>query len=581
MMRPVAVGDCFGWFHTRGEQHGSEIAVMLCPGLTRDALDAHQSLRLLGNALASAGYPTLRIDYPDTGDARDCPVDIAPPVEHWSVWLQSLDQALDWLRDVAGARHLVLCGLRFGATLAAVAAEQRDDVLGLALLAPVLRGQSYMRQLQLEARLQHGGDVEGLAFQELRFSGQTVDVISRIDLRDVALKRTSHVAMFLQNPSKPARDCVEAWRARGVEVTECGFAELAPMLRHNQETEGAPVEFAPLLNWIRRTIPTQPARVPFRRVLPAVLTQPGWVEQPVRFGPDDRLFGMLCQPEGPARDIAVIIGNTGRDPHYGYARFGVSFARHLAASGIASLRIDFSGLGDSVGVAGKEHVLSAMFESDRTPDISAAIDVLQARGYGQVALQGLCAGAYHALHGGIADPRVSALLLVNLPVFQWHVGDTVDFVYRKTMTPIRYMSKASDKDAWQRLLRGELDIASIARAQRDRTMTRIRERWLRLAEQRGWAGPRSFARQTMASLAARGVKTFLLFSPDDNGLDMIEQEFGKSGAGIRHYTGATLRVEPGLDHILNGREMRHVAATLMTKFLTVNLGSADVPGDLA
>jgi hypothetical protein len=468
-----------------------------------------------------------------------------------------------------------------------VAAEHRDDVLGLVLLAPVLRGQSYMRQLQMEARLQHGGagdgapEFAGLDFQELRFSADTVDVISRIDLRQIALPRATRVAMCLQNPSKLARDCAQAWRASGVGVADFGFAELEPMLRHNQATEGDAADFRPLVNWLRETIPTAPTQMPFGRTLPSVLTQPGWSEHPVRFGPDSRLFGVLCQPDRPAQDIAVIIGNTGRDPHYGYARFGVTFARHLAAHGITSLRIDFSGLGDSVGRAGREQVLSAMFESDRTPDISAAVDVLRARGYSRIAVHGLCAGAYHALHGGIADPRVSVLLLVNLPVFQWQDGDTVDFVYRKTMTPGRYMSKAGDKDAWRRLLRGKLDIGGIVRAQGDRAIGRIRERWRQLAEHRGWTGTRSFARQTMASLAVRGVRTFLLFSPDDNGIDMMQQEFGKGGVGIRRFAGATLRIEPGLDHILTGRDMRRIAATLMTDFLIATLAPGDIPGDIA
>ena len=110
---------------------------------------------------------------------------------------------------------------------------------------------------------------------------------------------------------------------------------------------------------------------------------------------------MLCRPEKHTSETAVIIGNTGHRPHYGIARFGTEFARQLASAGIASLRIDFAGLGDSIGPNGKENVLSHMLETDRTGDFSAAIDALEQLGYRSFIAHGLCAGAYHAFHAAL------------------------------------------------------------------------------------------------------------------------------------------------------------------------------------
>jgi hypothetical protein len=286
---------------------------------------------------------------------------------------------------------------------------------------------------------------------------------------------------------------------------------------------------------------------------------------------------MLCRPDGRESEMAVIIGNAGRDPRYSVSRFSVEFARHLAGMGVASLRIDFAGLGDSIGPPGKEGVLTSMFSTDRTADLAAAVDHLQHLGYRRIAVHGNCAGAYHGLRGALADARIDTLLLLNLPVFEWHDGDTVDFVYRRTMKPSRYLVKVGSRDAWERLLRGSLDLGSIVRAQAVRQYARLREAGLRLAERRGWVGPRGIGRHTMAALSRRGVRTLLLFSAHDNGLDIMEQEFGRDFLGLRAFAGAELQIAREADHLLTTRAMRQAVMRIMAWFLAERL-QGSLPG---
>jgi len=565
-MRPVWVGACFGWLHTKDATTGGDVAALICPGLARDRLDAHHSLRLLADALADAGYPAMRFDYPGTGDSADLQSDGEP----WQNWQRSAHAAVDWLRATTGATRVILAGLRVGATLAALAVEQRDDVAALALLAPALRGRSYIQQLQMEARLQRGEAAprsEGLEFHEVQFDAATINRIAEVDLRELKLPPGLHVAMFMQAASKLGNDCADAWSGQGAKVFSVGFAGLEPLLRHNEETEGTPPDFSELLAWIRRTVPAKP--VP---LLPLAwpeesLAQLGWIETPQRFGPGDGLFGMLCRPDRPHGDMAVIIGNIGRDPHYGVARFGVEFARHLAALGIASLRIDFAGLGDSIGPPGKADVLTSMFETSRDVDISAAAAMLADIGYRRIAMQGICAGAYHTLRGALAEPRIGTLLLVNLPVFEWHAGDTVDFVYRRTMKPGRYLTRLGNIDDWKRVARGDFHVGEVIVAQSARIWQRLREGMLRLAERQGWLPPQSVGRLAMAALAQRGVRTLFLFSPDDNGIDAMEQEFGRDAVGLRGRAQVAYHIEPQLDHLLSTPAMRRAAIQIMAQFL--------------
>ena len=120
----------------------------------REGLLAYCSLRVLGEDLAAAGYPTLRFDYPATGNSLDA--DLNQGGAHWTAWQRSIETAIDWLKGVSGAGRVLLCGVRTGGTLATLVAERRNDVAGLLLFEPVIIGRTHVRQLILEADLQRG-----------------------------------------------------------------------------------------------------------------------------------------------------------------------------------------------------------------------------------------------------------------------------------------------------------------------------------------------------------------------------------------------------------------------------------------
>ena len=130
-MTPVAFNNCFGWFHRLAEGGQKDVAVLICQGVMREALLAYCSLRTLGEDLAAAGYPALRFDYPATGNSLDA--DLNEGGAHWTAWQRSIESAIDWLRDVTGARRIVLVGLGTGGALASLVAAQRPDVVGLLL----------------------------------------------------------------------------------------------------------------------------------------------------------------------------------------------------------------------------------------------------------------------------------------------------------------------------------------------------------------------------------------------------------------------------------------------------------------
>ena len=553
-MTPVTFNGCFGWLHAPANSVGGDVAVLICPGLMRDGVLAHCSLRLLGDELAAAGYWSLRFDYPGTGDSLDGDVESA--VGHWTVWQQSIAVAADWLRAASGARQVILCGVRAGGTLAVLAAARRDDVAGLLLFDPVVDGQSYVRQLILEADLQSGPSSprsEGFGIREFRFSAATVAQIAETDLRRVELPRGQRVAIFAHADNKAIDACVRAWIERGVNTARHGWSGLEPLLHHEVLEEYALADFGGVMSWLRQTFPLATSGPPAapKPVAAAQLQPPGCLETPLMFGADARLFGMLCRPDHGTPQAVVIIVNGGRDPHYGAARQSVAFARRLAQAGIASLRMDFSGLGDSIGPPGKEAVLTYTF-SDRDADIRAAVDSLAARGFRHFAVQGLCSGAYHAFRGALDEPRIATLLLVNIALFTLPDGGVLDYLDQRGRSPSFYLRKLFRRRSWATLLSGKADFGAALRDQ----IGHVHRKAQGLARRIGLIEERSFAESTgRAASAASGRSSF---SPAT--IDRCLRPRAPAGRWLEPIPAPRCRSCP-MDHDLTRATGRHAAET--------------------
>jgi pimeloyl-ACP methyl ester carboxylesterase len=87
----------------------------------------------------------------------------------------------------------------------------------------------------------------------------------------------------------------------------------------------------------------------------------------------------------------------------------VRLARRLAERGVASIRFDLAGHGDSARLTG-EH----SFEEQAVVDIRAAMDALtSAAGTTRAAIFGICSGAYHGYAAALRDDRVIGLMMFD------------------------------------------------------------------------------------------------------------------------------------------------------------------------
>lgn len=117
--------------------------VVICYPLGHEYFRAHRACVKLADRLAHLGFPVLRFDYTGTGDSEsDC------GHNGISGWLDDIAESVAEVQHREPVNAIALCGLRFGAALAMLAASRIDSVNTLLLWDPVENGASYATGLR-------------------------------------------------------------------------------------------------------------------------------------------------------------------------------------------------------------------------------------------------------------------------------------------------------------------------------------------------------------------------------------------------------------------------------------------------
>jgi len=128
-----------------------------------------------------------------------------------------------------------------------------------------------------------------------------------------------------------------------------------------------------------------------------------------QFGPERQLAGIITEPSARAARFGFVLVSAGITPKHGPFRLYAELARRLAEEGIATLRFDLGGIGDSA-----QSTVQAPLKQRTELEIRAAVDYLsEQRGLDAVALGGLCSGAEDAFRGAAVDRRVRAVVLID------------------------------------------------------------------------------------------------------------------------------------------------------------------------
>jgi alpha-beta hydrolase superfamily lysophospholipase len=553
--RPLYVDGAFGWLHGSVGKR----AALICPALGAEYLVLHRFVRRLAVELADAGIPAMRLDYPGTGDSAD--LDNAAGDAEVDAWLEAIRRGVRATRILTGATDVVLVGFQVGALLAACAARDVPEVSGLALIAPVANGRSYIRELKLRASVQRSGaaapqdgtdpsgggllEINGYAFPEpLRLALKPLDAVA-----PPVLRHLDYLVLGLPNWEADNR-LVAALHSEGRRVTHGELPGLGDFKWHSTFAALPSGAYHDLVEWCRRLPVVPDTRDVVRQAPHAELHGASFTEKPGFFGPNSGLFGIYCRPNGPMRgNLCVIIGNHGANHHVGWGSMYVPMARELARLGIASFRFDFAGIGDSPSASGEPG--PSLYSAASQEDTRAAVDHIASTYGHSVMLLGHCSGAFQAFYSAVADERVRAIVMTNLATFHWKPGDSLEEAERKSSRTMGWYARNLFRyDTLSRLVRGRIDVAHVLRAMGRWLAMRLR----RLAPAGGRAGsgePPVLAH--FAALSARGTKALLVYSDNDSGLDELSL---RGGRRITSLPNVSIRILRGADHNVSARVCR-------------------------
>ncbi|HEY8573533.1 serine aminopeptidase domain-containing protein [Phenylobacterium sp.] len=534
-LQAVTFDGHFGTLHRPVAAGRRDAAVLLCPPLGGEGRRAYRALFLLANRLARQGYTVLRYDHLGEGDS----LPVAVEGDRWACWVRGVERAAAFARHASGRGTLVLAGLRLGASLAGLAAEKVDPA-GLVLLAPIVRGRSWLREMQLGGQSAEGGAPGDLQIDGLYLSAATAASLGGFNLASAEL-RAGRILYAAQQ-----HDAALAGASPAVERAPFpGYAGLFQEAHVND----LPTElFDQIETWLAANFPERSAAEPPALEAAALVTS-DWEEQAIVLPGGERAI-LTLPARAPLSDGAIFC-NTGADPRAGIGGFAATAARELASDGLAVLRLDFAGLGESPSVdAWRSHV----FESSRTAELTHAVDLLRGLGCGRIAMTGVCSGAYHALEAALGDPRIGKIIAFN-PRLSWTPGARL--IPNEAEPPRARLSSLGRAEPWRRLLRGEIPLGIAAR--------RLAAALSRRARSLIPARPSAEARQVRARIErflARGGQLQALIGDHDEYWDEHEANFGPAARWLARRRGASVTLCPDLDHGLllqSSRDRAHRA----------------------
>ena len=574
-MRPVTFDGCYGALHLSAGSRATT-AVVLCSPFGYDALCAHRGWREFAERLAAEdGTAVLRFDYPGAGDSQGYEED----PQRLRAWVESIKAAARYLRAATGATRLILCGLRLGALLAVLAAEELENVDSLVLMAPVIAGKRYIRELRLQheswiktpngrTAAQADTDAQSAGAFGFQLYADTLGELADVDL--VRRVRVPARRVLVQDvcSNAPSRHLVERYREQGASADIQIFPEFDKYLVDSRSSATPRRAFDSVLEWLGYPPSSQRRFAPIL-LPPAADAQIDFAaghEKPVVFG-EGQYAGIFCRPHRAKNHApAVLIVNTGGVHRVGDARLAVLMARRLAGQGIASLRMDMRGMGDSLQ-RGASTTLEDIYARHSVSDAAAGVDWLTAAGYEGVVTFGVCSGGYVGIHAALAHPRVVGCMSINLPFFFWSGPQTKPNAQRVESSRVYWRSVRSPRK-WLRLLTWRANGRAIALELARRWSVRLTSLASRPFDGILGVNPSTGAiRRLLMDLERKGVQTSLVYGSSDVGLEELEIRFGRNGNALGKLTNITVKVLENVDHSLFSRSAREIVMAHFEEYL--------------
>jgi len=422
--------------------------LLVCNPFAAECIFAYRNLVELAREGSRRGIAVVRFDYVGTGDSEGEFADAGIESR-----LHDIETAWHYLEGLPGLEQLGLFGLRFGATLAALAAAQglaRPDLLILA--DPVVDAAAYFKQAlrtniasqsttyrkvirdrrALVERINEGGLVSVVGGfplgKRLRDEAACVRLESELNAPAGAVLITATGSAEDAAPPADAERLIQSYSNAGADVRfvstpgpkiwdlprtyfEAHQTLIDSVLDHLNNAAALPGETRDRSRPHPSAIDGSSTPFARRETMFKLRSPTGNV-----------LSGILHGPHtSPAAGAGVLLVEVGVGTRMGMHRFNVRLARRLAALGYPVVRVDPGGVGNSEGSIGPMPLLTyyeAIEAGIFTEDLKAVLaSARRATNIEDWYVFGHCGGAVAAVLAFHSEPGIRGAVFTDIPFF--------------------------------------------------------------------------------------------------------------------------------------------------------------------
>jgi dienelactone hydrolase len=285
------------------------------------------------------------------------------------------------------------------------------------------------------------------------------------------------------------------------------------------------------------------------------------LERTVRFGPNQRLFGIIGRPPVPTSRPSIVLFNTGVEHHIGPHRMYVPLARRWIAAGHVVLRFDIGGIGDSAPPPGMDE--NVAYPPHMLDDARDAVELVRQSAPGRplVAI-GLCSGGWLAFRAAAAGLDVDAVVAINPPLYLREPDRGAKWLAEQRELE-RYRQSMRVPGKWAKALRGRASYAAFTRVAGAMLSRSVANR---VGGAFTDALPDGLARD-LVTIADRRIRTLLVFSARGEALGYFEahaQPAFRRGS-VREIVRSV--VVEGAGHSFRPRAAQQRVCELLTSFV--------------
>ena len=467
------------------------------------------------------------------------------------------------MASVPGVEHVGLVAVRMAALLAGKVASDLD-IAKLVLWEPCVTGASYTREMEILASASpraaqkegDSGTSYGVEAGGYVLTRATVAELGTIDLTKTTLRGKPDVLVICRDDRPPifAKKLAAHLEGQGVATKLEQLPGYKDAMTYPEKAKPGVAMIDRIRDWAVEHSQTIVGDASNAEKGSSLALAPEAIvgstrRRPIRFGPANRIFGVLTEPttrpSSPKTPVLLLTG--GVVPRISVNRMYVVLAERLAAMGHTVLRPDVSGICESPPAEGLP--ANDPHASTLLGDVKNAVELLlNETGSDTITLLGLCSGAYASFQTALTDPRVRNIVLLNPEVFHLKDGTPKFSQTEQSHAANHYKQSLLDPEKWKKLLTGKANLRYIAGfvvAKAKTTIETARER----IEARITKVPQGLAGD-LHRFANKGVKVTVVMAHGDSGYESLMSQLSNELDGLKQ-VGFRLELTPGPDHTFN------------------------------